>query len=272
MTTPRDDDHNDTVVHLTAEQARIGYEKACALLQGEGHLTSQTVRCWICKHSIHAHYKAADGTAGCVATSAAPMTLTGALDGELPGAAHVAGAAGCLCPGYIQGALPHAMTKHLDGLDAHEEELCPDPACEHDLLRHGGTEDFTGEPYGCWACPCAINELPATSLFSIALDTSAVDEFNTAVSAAAHGTNISLGSGWMAGLEAAEQNALTLRIWQPDGLHFRSQPIPSAPTQVSIWETLSRHETVQIPMTITECWWHTNECDRNHHYKIRLMP
>lgn len=74
--------------------------------------------------------------------------------------------------------------------------------------------------------------------------------------------------GWL----ASKPPSRTLRIWQPDGLHFRSQPIPSAPTQASIWETLSRHETVQIPMTITECWWHTNECDRNHHYKIRLMP
>lgn len=139
-------------VPRTAEQARALYGRLCSEM-GEGRVSAQTVRCWICKHSVHAHFSTVDG-AGCIAAGPAPLTLPGAFDGERPGAAHIAAADdGCLCPGFTTGGLPHDMTKHMDGLDAHDDELCPNPGCEHDLLSHGGASTSTASPTGAGHAP-----------------------------------------------------------------------------------------------------------------------
>ncbi|MBU8839071.1 hypothetical protein [Mycolicibacterium goodii] len=250
----------------TAEQARALYERLCSEM-GEGRVSAQTVRCWICKHSVHAHFSTVDG-AGCVADGPAPLTLPGAFDGETPGAAHIAGAAGCLCPGFTTGGLPHGMTKHMDGLDAHDDELCPNPSCEHDLLRHGGGVDFDGQPYGCWACPCDVNELPTNSLFKIRIDVAAADTLSTPDVTAAHGTELLLEGGWLARLQPDVQGAVTMQIWQRDGLQFRSGGLD---TNDAVWAGLSRYETAEVTTTITDCWWHENECDPDHEYRMRLI-
>lgn len=178
-----------------------------------------------------------------------------------------AGATGCLCPGFTTGGLPHGMTKHMDGLDAHDDELCPNPGCEHDLLRHGGV-DFDGQPYGCWACPCEVNELPASSLFEIRIDVAAADALSTPDVTAAHGTELPLRGGWLARLQPTGQGAVTMTIWQRDGLQFRSG---SLDTNDGVWAALSRYEAAEFATTITDCWWHENECDPDHEYRMRLI-
>lgn len=251
----------DNPAPLTAEETLALYTQLCEATS-ESQVTAETLRCSICHHSIHAHYKTNDG-AGCIATDPAPATFDAALDGEQAGQSHIAGPHGCLCPGFTRGRLPAAMTKHIDGLDAHEGELCPNPECGHPLTRHGG-QGYDGLN-GCWACPCAINAIPDTSLFTLTLDASTAETLTNPTAdrtAELHASN-----GWLITAHSDVNHAVTLRIWQPDGPTFQSDKLDS---RNPIWTALSSHDTTDIDMTITDCPLHDNTCDPHHRYQMHL--
>lgn len=116
-------------------------EAAAGAYRTEGDPSGATVRCFVCGHSHRCHYAGPAGS-GCVALFAPRDSLDTALTG-VPLPPLVDGGSGCLCPGYEQGRLPHAILKHLDGLA--EEGDCG--GCGHELSEHG-------PPEGCWSCPC----------------------------------------------------------------------------------------------------------------------
>ena len=125
----------------TVEQAKDAYQQIGDI---------ETVICFVCSHSVYSHYEGDTG-AGCVALSP-PKPSLGAMLSNVPIAPMIDGGSGCLCPGYLQGRLPHKILKHLDGLAYEDEEIdCVD--CGHGLGEHD-------EHYGCWSCPCEINERP----------------------------------------------------------------------------------------------------------------
>ncbi|MBL3752951.1 hypothetical protein [Mycobacteroides abscessus] len=248
------------------KSAQALYRQMCSIM-GEGRLTAQSARCWICKHSVHARYDSNDGS-GCIAAGAAPWTLTGAFDGELPGQGHIGGdGEACLCPGFTAGGLPHEQTKHMDGLDAHEGELCPNPGCEHELARHGEV-DFDGRPFGCWACPCTINDMPASSLFIIRVDAAVADALGNPELAVALGSELHAEGGWLMLVSSESEGSVSIKIWERDGIHFRSVPLAVGD---EMWSALCNHETIEVAAMITDCWWHQNQCDCSHQYQMRLV-
>lgn len=95
---------------------------------------------------LRGHHPAAGDAWGAALAGAQPKPL-------------VAGPTGCLCPGWVTGELPRAMTKHLDYLGYEWWELS-DPAwdggpctsCEHVLAEHA-------ELVGCTLCPCSVDEV-----------------------------------------------------------------------------------------------------------------
>lgn len=118
----------------SADEAVVVYRKL-------GDPSGSTVRCFVCGHSHLCHYEGSEGS-GCVALFPPRDSLGTALAG-VPLPAPVDGGDGCLCPGFQQGRLPHAVLKHLDGLNA--SGVCV--VCGHDLGEHG-------PQWGCWSCPC----------------------------------------------------------------------------------------------------------------------
>lgn len=111
---------------------------------------SGTAKCWGCGHSVHCHFEE-NSSVGCVARSAPTSNLELELADEgvpdfRPG---VRGR--CSCRGFVQGALPYELTKHLEGLCDSEVASC---GCGHLYAEHGGG-------YGCWMCPCEVDRLPA---------------------------------------------------------------------------------------------------------------
>ena len=105
-----------------------------------------TVTCYMCGHSIHLHYENEIGHHGCVVDQPS-VSLEALIRGRQP--SQLTTAAGtCLCVGWVRGQLPHAMTKHLDGLTDPDDEL-PCSACTHPMHEHSN-------PEGCWQCPCTV--------------------------------------------------------------------------------------------------------------------
>ena len=121
--------------HQTAAEAVDRYRQ----FGDPGH---ETVRCFVCGHSVWTHYEDPVG-GGCVSTTP-PIATLDQLVTAGPAHPEVVGAAGCLCPGFLQGRLPHAMRKHLDGIG---EGTCV--SCSHDLDEHSTS-------HGCLDCPCQI--------------------------------------------------------------------------------------------------------------------
>lgn len=105
-----------------------------------------TILCYNCGHSLWAHYEHRD-TGGCTATSAPLHTTDTVISGDA--FKPFVGSASCLCPGWIRGLIPYALTKHLSTLTDDENAPCTD--CEHPLHLHS-------EEQGCHRCPCTIHE------------------------------------------------------------------------------------------------------------------
>lgn len=124
----------DSCPNRTPEEAAANY-----LRLGD---PGDTVICFTCGHTPWAHYRTDVGE-GCIAITAPSPTLD-QLIADQPAHPEVAGAAGCLCPGFVQGRYPWAIRKHLDGIG---EGDCV--SCRHDLEEH------TAE-YGCLDCPCEV--------------------------------------------------------------------------------------------------------------------
>lgn len=85
---------------------------------------------------------------------------------------------------------------------------------------------------------------------------------------AVQGTELPLCGRWLTRLQPAGEGAVTMQIWQRDGLQFRSG---SLDTSDGLWAALSRYETAEVATRITDCWWHENECDPDHEYRMRLI-
>jgi hypothetical protein len=134
-------------------QRRRTVEDAERMWVDLGDRSGQVVACWVCGHSWYAHYSTDDDRSGCVADEPPKITLAGAIadDRAKPFLAQIGER--CLCPGFEQGQLPHAITKHLDALTTDDEDLyCQVKTCRHGLHEHD-------EEYGCWRCPCDVRSI-----------------------------------------------------------------------------------------------------------------
>lgn len=227
-----------------AQQAREHYSALCARMGSENETTWYTATCWICKHSVHAHYATAGG-GGCIATTPAGWTLAAGHNGERPQSAFIGDSAGnCLCPGYQLGGLPPAVTDTLRGLDAHDDELCE--GCLHPLQNHGDV-DPANQPYGCWACPCGHNEILEESVFEIPR------------------AEVRISVGWIT-LRMSGSDSIVMQLRMPDlGLST------TISTLDRFWSDLSLRRPCEVATALTDCWQH-EVCAPDHVYRVRFVP
>lgn len=108
------------------------------------------VRCYTCGHPVHAHFTSELG-AGCVAFRPPQQTIGAAVRGHQR--KPLVGDAGCLCPGWVRGEIPHALTKHMTPLTEDDDASCQQ--CEHRLIDHSDDQ-------GCHFCPCTVHDLQTT--------------------------------------------------------------------------------------------------------------
>lgn len=231
----------------SAEQAREHYTQVCAAIGGRAKLAEESAACWICQHSTHSHYEAADGVSGCVETHSAPLTFSAAWDGQYGERKFIGGQGGCLCPGYQQGLLPWSLTSNLDSLAAHDEELCPD--CMDPLVRHG--VEHAWDPFGCWCCPCERATLPEFSV--IAMDLNAADAYRLRDPrrAAALGTEIAVSGAELLRLEAAQEGMFALSARTVYGLALVADV--TGPELDAVGVGLAGDGYAEMPMLMLSC-------------------
>lgn len=136
---------------LTDHEPGMRSEAAAVENLGTVTIAVDVQHCRSCSHPQRLHFTegADEGCAGRrPAVPAAAMERAGGSTAGDRGEA-----ARCRCAGYVAGALPHAITKHLDPLTADPEVDCPDLDCFHPLAEHSDT-------HGCWHCPCDRRIVP----------------------------------------------------------------------------------------------------------------